>query len=32
MEPMALIVVVDGGVGSLCQQQSSSTEAAVGWI
>ena len=32
MEPTALIIVVDGGVGGLYQQQSSSTEAAVGWI
>ena len=32
MEPMAPIVVVDGGIGSLHQQRLSLTEAAVGWI
>jgi hypothetical protein len=32
MEPAAPIVVVDGGIDSLCQQRSLSTEAAVGWI
>ena len=32
MEPTAPIVIIDGGVGGLCQQRSSSTEAAVGWI
>ena len=32
MEPMAPIIIVDGGVGGLCQRRSSSTEAAVGWI
>ncbi len=32
MEPMALIIVVDGGVGGLRQQRLSSMEVAVGWI
>ena len=32
MEPTAPIAVIDGSVGGLCQQRSSSTEAAVGWI
>ena len=32
MELTAPIVVTDGGVGGLCQQRLSSTEAAVGWI
>ena len=31
MELTAPIVVVDGGVGGLCQQRLSPTEAAVGW-
>jgi hypothetical protein len=32
MELMALIVVVYGGVGGLCQQRSLSTEAVMEWI
>ncbi len=31
MEPTAPIIVVDGGVGGLCQRQLSSMEAVVGW-
>ena len=31
MELMAPIMVVDGGVGGLCQQWLLSMEAAVGW-
>jgi hypothetical protein len=31
MEPTAPIIVVDSGIGGLCQQWLSSTEAAVGW-
>jgi hypothetical protein len=30
VEPTALIIVIDGGVGGLCQQRSFLTEAAVG--
>jgi hypothetical protein len=32
IEPAAPIVDIDGGVGGLCQQRSSWTKAAVGWI
>jgi hypothetical protein len=31
IEPTAPIVVVDSGIGGLCQQWLSLTEAAVGW-
>ena len=32
MEPTVPIVIVDGGVGGLCQQRLLSMEALVGWI
>ncbi len=32
MEPVALIVVIDGGIGGLCQRRLLTTEATVGWI
>ena len=32
MDPTGPIIVVDGGIGGLCQRQSSSMEAAVGLI
>ncbi len=31
VEPTAPIVVIDGGIGSLCRQWSSSMEVAAGW-
>ena len=31
VEPMAPIIVIDGGVGGLCRRRSSLTEVAVGW-
>ena len=32
MEPTAPIIVVDGGIGGLCQQRLLATEAALRWI
>ncbi len=32
MEPLAPIVIIDGGIGSLGQQRLLSTEVAVRWI